>query len=91
VQAKYEADQVVLTLGPDELSRLAAVLAEVTTGASRAEFFIRVGCSLPNIEALIRALEMMASGQSTGFEMKITAGLENEENPPRPRRTSGAD
>jgi hypothetical protein len=89
VRARREADQIVLALGPNELSRLAAVLAEATTSMSRAEFFIRVGCSLSNIEELVRALELMASGKSTEFEMTIVAGSENVENPPRPRRNLG--
>ena len=81
MRARYEADQVVLTLSRDEVGRLAVVLAEATAASSRAEFFIRVGCSLPNIEALINALGTMASGRSTGFEMSIAAGVESEENP----------
>jgi hypothetical protein len=85
LRAEYETDQVTLTLDRDEAGRLAAVLTEATIGLSRAEFFIRVGCSQPNIEALAQALGSVAVGQSTGFEVELTAGVEREENPPRPR------
>jgi hypothetical protein len=96
VRAVYDADQVVLTLDRDEIGRLAAVLAEATTTTtttttSRAEFFIRVGCSRPNIEALVRELESMASGRSDGFEMQLAAGVESEENPSRPRPMTALD
>lgn len=91
MRAEYVAEQVVLTLDRDELGRLAAVLAEATTTSSRSEFFIRVGCSLPNIEELIQALESIASGQLDGFELPIVAGAEREENPPRPRPTAGSN
>ncbi len=82
----YEGDQVTLTLNRGEVGRLAAVLAEATAGSSCAEFFIRVGCSRPNVEALVQALESLAAGRSPGFEIQLAAGVELDENPPRPRR-----
>lgn len=85
VRGAYERDQATLTLNRDEVGRLAAVLAEATAGSSRAEFFIRVGCSRPNVKALVQALESLAAGQSTSFEIHLAAGVEREENPPRPR------
>jgi hypothetical protein len=52
---------------------------------SRAEFFIRLGCSQPNIQELIAGLDSIAAGRSDRFELTIVQGREDEENPPRPR------
>lgn len=78
-------EQVVLTLEREEIGRLVAVLAEAAAGQSRAEFFIRTGCSLPNIELLVKCLESIYAGESVVFELPIVAGVERDENPPRPR------
>jgi hypothetical protein len=85
VRAAREAGEVTLVLDGDEVGRLAAVLREAAIGMSRAEFFIRLGCSRPNVEALVHALESMAAGQSTGFDIELAAGVERDENPPWPR------
>jgi hypothetical protein len=90
MRAEGGAEQVILTLDREEVGRLVAVLTEATATSSRAEFFIRVGSSLPNMEAIIKALESILSGKSAGFELPIAAGVESEENPPRPRPIAGA-
>jgi hypothetical protein len=83
--ASTQADQVTLVLSRGEVARLAGALAEGASGSSRAEYFIRVGCSLPNIEAIVAALESIADGRSNTFELEIVAGVEGDENPRRPR------
>ena len=85
MRAVAENDQVAITLDRAEARRLVAVLAEATTIGSRSEFFIRVGCSLPNVEALVRGLADLAEGRSEQFQMPIVAGVESADNPPRPR------
>ncbi|GGN49069.1 hypothetical protein FHR83_008703 [Actinoplanes campanulatus] len=77
--------QVVLTLGRDEIRRLAAVLCEVGVAMFRAEFFIRTGGSQPNIEAIAEQLVSVADGKPAEFEVPVLLGIENEENPRRPR------
>lgn len=49
-------DQVILTLSGVEVERLSAVLGEATLALSRAEFYIRTGCSAPNVLELVRQL-----------------------------------
>lgn len=87
--ANAQADQVSLILSRTEVARLAVALAEGTLGSSRAEYFIRVGCSLPNIEAVVAELESISKGRSDAFEIEIAAGVESEENPRRPRPVQG--
>lgn len=91
MHAESGTEQVILTLDRGEVRRLVAVLAEAARTSSRAEFFIRVGCSLPNIEAIVEALESVLSGESTEFELPVVAGVESEENPPRPRLIAETD
>lgn len=69
----------------DEVARLSAALAESINIGSRAEFFIRVGCSGPNVEVVARELGSLASGHSEAFEVDLAVGLEQEENPRRSR------
>ena len=54
-------------------------------GISRAEYFIRLGCSLPNIEAVVAAFEAIADRRSDAFELELVAGIEDDENPRRSR------
>jgi hypothetical protein len=89
MRAVSDSGQVVLTLDLEEAGRLAAVMAETTVALSRREFYIRVGCSKPNIEALVQALESISSGRSTAAEVQIVDGVESEENPYRPRPDNG--
>jgi len=91
MRAEYRDEKVLLTLDREEVGRLSALLAESAAGLSRAEFFIRVGCSLPNIEALAKGLESFSKGRLTDLELAIVAGVEREENPPRLRSTAETD
>ena len=85
MRVESDVEKVILTLDRSEVGRLIAILAEATATSSRAEFFIRVGCSLPNIVAITKALESITSGELTEFELPIAVGVESEENPPRTR------
>lgn len=83
--ASTQDDQVTLTLSRSEVARLAGALAEGTVGSSRAEYFIRVGCSLPNVEAIVAALGLIAERRSDTFAIEMVGGVESDENPRRPR------
>ncbi len=87
--ANTQGDKVTLVLSRSEVARLAGALAEGTLGISRAEYYIRVGCSLPNIEAVVDALQSIAGGRSDGFQLELAAAVECEENPQRPRGNPG--
>jgi hypothetical protein len=87
--ADTQGDQVTLTFSRSEVARLAVALAEGTLGISRAEYYIRIGCSLPNIEAIVDALQAIADERSDGFQLDLVAGIECEENPRRPRGNGG--
>lgn len=85
------AERVTLELTPDEVALLAGALDESVCIMSRAEFFIRVGGSSPNLSAVVEELWSMANGRSTGFEVALTRGVEAEENPRRPRPVKGSE
>ncbi|MGW2562421.1 hypothetical protein ACWCXB_24860 [Streptomyces sp. NPDC001514] len=78
--------RIVISLPPAELLRISGVLAESLSLLSRPEFFIRTGCSKPNVEALVRLLEDVAGGEAQEVELDVLAGVEADENPRRPRR-----
>lgn len=86
MHASGREEQVVLVVGRDEALRMANVMAESLSLLSRPEFYIRTGCAKPNIEELVRQLRDIAEGAAGEFAIDIPAGVEMEENPPRPRR-----
>ncbi|MEV6395891.1 hypothetical protein AB0M39_14105 [Streptomyces sp. NPDC051907] len=85
MRAAERDNQIVLSLPPAELLRISAVLTE-SLALSRTEFFIRTGCSKPNVEELVRLLEDVAEGKAQEFELDVPAGVEADENTRRPRR-----
>lgn len=86
MRAAARDGQIVISVSPAELRRISGVLAESLSSMSRPEFFIRTGCSKPNVEALVRLLEDLAEGEVQESELDVTAGVEADENPRRPRR-----
>ncbi len=74
-------DQVILTLSGVEVERLSAVLGEATLALSRAEFYIRTGCSAPNVLELVRQLALVVGGTSHGFELPLLQGVEKRKKP----------
>jgi hypothetical protein len=85
MQVDGDSPEVSLTLSRAELERLSAVLVESTSMLSQAEFYIRTGCSAPNILWIVRQLDLVAARKSRGFDIPILQGVESEENPSRPR------
>jgi hypothetical protein len=85
MRATRDGDRVTVELDTAEAGRLGVVLTEATLAHSRAEFYIRTGCSLPGVQALAAQLESVAARRSDGFEAPLAAGVETQENPRRPR------
>ncbi|XVU27640.1 hypothetical protein ACQPZJ_11575 [Actinoplanes sp. CA-054009] len=76
-------------LDADEAARPSVVMWESISTLSRAEFYIRVGASSPNVDAVAQEVYALAEGKSDGFDLRLAAGVEQEENPRRPRRGAG--
>ncbi|WP_327735005.1 hypothetical protein OG749_15290 [Streptomyces nojiriensis] len=86
MRAAEHDGQIVISLHPDELRRITVALNESLYSLSRPEFFIRTGCSKPNMEAVAQRLFDLADHKVEEVEIDVTAGVEAEENPRRPRR-----
>lgn len=85
MRAHGESTHVAIHLSVDEAKRLAVLLYEATCVGSRAEFWIRTGCSAPNVVAIRDCLWALASGETAAFDLELIAGEEETENPRRPR------
>lgn len=86
MRASERDEQVVIVANRDEVRRMAGVMAEGLSLLGRAEFYIRTGCAKSNIEELVGLLRDVAEGVTSEFVIDVTAGVEIEENPRRPRR-----
>lgn len=78
-------ERVNIVASREEISQLANVVLDWATTMSRAEFYIRTGCSVPNIKRLEQLIRGISRGKIEAFGMDIVPGVEEEENPRRPR------
>lgn len=77
-------ERVVLQLDRSEAARLAVALGAGYETVSRAEYYIRTGLSEEGVRAIVQALERVRLGDESG-ELPFEAGVEEVENPRRPR------
>jgi hypothetical protein len=75
---------VVLRLTSDEAKRLARAIRADHETISRAEYYIRYGLSRPEVGALADAVAEAARGD-VRQSVPLTTGVEEAENPRRPR------
>ncbi|MEU3502439.1 hypothetical protein ABZ726_17330 [Streptomyces hundungensis] len=85
MRANEQDGKVVITVDRDEVSRMTGIMAESLSLLTRSEFYIRTGCSKPNVEELVERLQGVAAGTTGAFELDLSVGVEAEENPRRPR------
>jgi hypothetical protein len=85
VELKFEGDSVTLRLRRAEATRLGVALAAGYETISRAEYFIRTGLSEPGIRQIAQALASMTHEPPRVQSIPVEAGIEEIENPPRPR------
>lgn len=71
-----------------EAKRLAWALQAGVETTSRAEYFIRHGLSQPEVRHLVGALEDLSERDSGEASLSLDMGVEEVENPRRPRPDS---
>lgn len=76
---------VSIQLTHDEALRLGVALIAGYEAVTRAEYFIRTGLSEAEVRRLARALTDAHARPSGSQSFALTAGLEEVENPRRPR------
>ena len=78
-------DSVILRLAHDEAMRLGIAIAAGYEAISRAEYFIRTGLSEPVMRQIAEALTKVDEGYLGSERILLAAGVEEIENPRRPR------
>ncbi|GAB2648958.1 hypothetical protein GCM10009743_25760 [Kribbella swartbergensis] len=80
------SDEIVeIQLTHDEARRLCSAIATGYEGLSRAEYYIRSGLSMTTVSEIVQALQVMLDGSGGHLDRPLDAGVEEIENPRRPR------
>lgn len=85
MDVRVSEEIVAFAMTRDEAHRLCFAVQEGYMGLSRAEYFIRTGLSKPQVEGLVQALSALADRQSGDISIVLEPGIEEIENPRRPR------
>lgn len=85
MDVRVEEEIVAFAMTRDEAQRLCFAVQEGYMGMSRAEYFIRTGLSQPQVEKLVHTLSAVADLQSGVMAIALEPGIEEIENPRRPR------
>ncbi|WP_410790084.1 hypothetical protein [Kribbella sp. C-35] len=88
MDVRVEGEIVEVAMTPDEAQRLCFAVQEGYVGISRAEYFIRTGLSKPAIETLVHAMSAVVDKRSGEVTLALEPGIEEIENPRRPRPSS---
>jgi hypothetical protein len=87
VSIDAEGGTVVLRLTSDEAERLAAAIRADHETVSRADYYIRYGLSRPEVRVLADAIAGAATRREGSRSVPLCPGVEEVENPRRPRLT----
>jgi hypothetical protein len=85
VNIETDGDALILRLSSDEAKRLAVALWADHETVSRREYYIRYGLSRPEVRALADAIHDAATSGAVSHSAPLPAGVEEVENPCRPR------
>lgn len=85
MRAWVQDGEITFVASREEVLRWSTAALESVLSHSRAEFYIRTGCSAPNIENLVRLMRDIVNGKVDSFDLDVVAGVGEEENPRRPR------
>lgn len=78
-------DEYILTATKKDMGRVLACLLEAADALSRPEFFIRVGWAQDDVRSATREASKVLRGEMSQLELHLPDGLEEIENPRRPR------
>lgn len=85
MDVKVDAHSVVISLTNSEARRLCVAIAEGGEGISRSEYFIRTGLSKPAVVDFVNRFFAMLDDVPNSAALSLEAGIEEIENPRRPR------
>jgi hypothetical protein len=88
VDIRTSSDIVQFNLSYDEAHRLCSAIAAGYDGVSRAEYYIRSGLSKPAVSDLVQAIYRALDAVGAELSLPLDAGIEDVENPKRPRPAS---
>ena len=88
MEVRVDGDRVELTLTADEAQRLCVAVETGYIGVSRPEYYIRTGLAKPGVENTIHALSAAVDEGSGTLSVALEPGVEEVENPRRPRPTA---
>lgn len=84
MEIQFDDDSISIQLSRREAERLGVAIAAGFETVSRAEYFIRTGLSQPVVQEISDALSSL-SPPSTPMFIELSLGIEEVENPRRPR------
>lgn len=84
MEIRIHDDEVSLRLTTAEAERLGVAIAAGYETVSRAEYYIRTGLSQPVVRQIADVLTS-AEGSTQAASIELAAGVEEVENPRRPR------